>query len=37
MNILVFKNEIEQEDKDIICPECGERIRCEIINYKIKL
>ena len=43
MNILVFKNEIEQEEKDIIkskdviCPECGESIKIEIINYKIKL
>ena len=43
MNILVFKNEIEQEEKDIIkskdiiCPICGESIKIEIINYKIKL
>ena len=43
MNILVFKNEIEQEEKDIIkskdiiCPTCGESIKIEIINYKIKL
>jgi len=43
MNILVFKNEIKQEEndiiksKDIICPKCGESIRIEIINYKIKL
>jgi len=43
MNILVFNNEIKPEEKDIIkskeiiCPECGESIRFEIINYKIKL
>jgi len=43
MKILVFKNEIENEkediikSKDIICPTCGECIRIEILNYKIKL
>jgi len=43
MNILVFKNEEKEEEKDIIkskdiiCPECGESIKFEIINYKIKL
>ena len=42
-NILVIKNEMKKEEKDIIkskdviCPECGESIRFEIINYKIKL
>ena len=43
MNILVFKNEIEEEKKDIIKSkdiiwyECGENIKIEIIIYKIKL
>ena len=43
MDILVFKNAIEKEEndiiksKDIICPKCGESIKFEIINYKIKL
>ena len=46
MNILVFKNEIEEEkeeqkniikSKDIICPECSESIKFQIIDYKIKL
>ena len=46
MNIVVFKNEIEEEkeeekdiikSKDVICPECGESIKFEIIDYKIKL
>ena len=43
MKILVFKKEIENEEediiksKDIICPTCGESIRIEVINFKIKL
>ena len=43
MKILVFKKEIENEEediiksKDIICPTCGESIRFEVINFKIKL
>jgi len=46
MNILVFKNEIEEEkeeekdiikSKDIICPKCYESIKLQIIDYKIKL
>ena len=46
MNILVFKNEIEEEkeeekefikSKDIICTECSESIKFQIIHYKIKL
>ena len=43
MNILVIKNEMKQEEidiiksKDIICPECSESIRFEIKDYKIEL
>ena len=42
MNILVFSNESTNNDnivksKDVICPICGESIRMDIINYKIKL
>ena len=45
MNILVFKNEIKEEEevkdiiksKYIICPICGESIRIDINNYKITL
>ena len=33
MNIFVFKNNIKPA---IVCPICGESIRFEIINYKIK-
>jgi len=39
-NILLFKNEIEKEEKDIIkskdiiCPECDESIKFQIIEYK---
>jgi len=44
MNILVFKNEIKEEEvkdiiksKDIICPICGQSIRIDIKDYKITL
>ena len=44
MNILVFKDEIEEEEvkdiiksKDIICPICSESIRIDIKDYKITL
>ena len=43
MNILVFKNEIKFDENDfiksknIICPKCGESIRFEVLNYRIKL
>ena len=45
MCILVYKNEfIDNEgeneiikSKEIICPKCGESIRMDIINYKIRL
>ena len=36
-NILVFKNEIEEDiikSKDIICLECAESIKFQIIEYK---
>jgi hypothetical protein len=44
MNILVIMNNDENNDdikpiisKNIICPECKENIRMDIIDYKIKL
>ena len=42
MNILVFKNNMKLQGNVIrhstmVCPICGESIRFEIINYKIKL
>ena len=42
MKILVFKNNMKLKGNDIkklnmACPTCGESIRFEIINYKIKL
>ena len=45
MNILVFENEIKEEEevkdiiksKDIICPICGESIKIDIKDYKITL
>ena len=36
-NILVFENELEEviiKSKDIICPECAESIKFQIIEYK---
>ena len=43
MNIIVFENEIPKEkesmikSKNIICPECKENIKMDIIDYKIYL
>ena len=44
MSLLVFKNEIEEEEvkdiiksKDIICPICGESIKIDIKDYKLTL
>ena len=45
MSILVYKNEFIDnkgendiiKSKEIICPKCGESIRMDIINYKIRL
>ena len=43
MSILVFENEIELKKNDIIksgniiCPECKENIKMDIINYKINI
>ena len=43
MNIVIFKNEIKEgeknivKSKDIVCPICGESIRIDINNYKITL
>ena len=42
MNILVFRNELENcnakiKSKVVICPICGESIRMDITNCKIKL
>ena len=43
MNILVYESEMEVKEKDIIkskniiCPECKENIKMDIIDYKINI
>ena len=43
MSILVFESEMEVKEKDIIksnniiCPECKENIKMDIIDYKINI
>jgi len=43
MNVLVFKNEVEEgineivKSKDAICPLCGESVRVDLNDYKITL
>ena len=43
MNVIVFENEIQKEkknmikSKNIICPECKENIKMDIIDYKVNL